>query len=94
MIKLKFSKSAVKFINNLSEKEQLKIKQKLKYLIKKINEDNNIPFQELNIKTLTGNWKGYLRLRIGKIRIIFRINSIDSELLIYEIDYRGSIYKK
>lgn len=92
MIKLKFSKSAVKFINNLSEKEQLKIKQK--YLVEKINEDKNIPFQELNIKTLTGNWKGYLRLRIGKIRIIFRINSIDNELLIYEIDYRGSIYKK
>lgn len=94
MIKLKFSKSVVKFINNLSEKEQLKIKQKLKYLVEKINEDKNIPFQKLNLKTLTGNWKGYLRLRIGKIRIIFRINSIDNELLIYEIDYRGSIYKK
>lgn len=63
MIKLKFSKSAIKFLDNLSQKEQIKIKQKLKYLVERINNSNNIPFQELNIKTLTGDWKGYLRLR-------------------------------
>jgi mRNA interferase RelE/StbE len=94
MIKLKLSKSAIKFLDNLSQKEQIKIKQKLKYLVERINDSNNIPFQELNIKTLTGDWKGYLRLRIGKIRVIFRINPIDNELFIYEIDYRGGVYKK
>jgi mRNA-degrading endonuclease RelE of RelBE toxin-antitoxin system len=64
MIKLKLSKNSIKFLNNLSEKEKLRIKQKLKYLIVNLNETRNIPFQELDIKTLTGDWKGYFRLRI------------------------------
>ena len=88
---LKLSKSALKFLNNLSPKEQLKIKQKLKYLVDGINNEN-IPFQELDIKSLTGDWKGYLRLRIGKIRVIFKLNRIENELFVYEIDYRGNIY--
>ena len=68
---LKLSKSALKFLNNLSQKEQLKIKQKLKFLVDGINNNENIPFQELDIKSLTGDWKGYLRLRIGKIVSVF-----------------------
>ena len=31
-------------------------------------------------------------MRIGKIRVVFCINV--EELLIYEIDFRGNIYKK
>lgn len=93
-MKLKLSKSSIKFFKSLSEKEQSKIKQKLKYLVDTINENDTIPVQELNIKTLRGNWKDYLRLRVGKIRIIFRIDSADNEIFIYEIDYRGNIYQK
>lgn len=94
MMKMKLSKNAIKFLGNLSKKEQQKIKQKLKYLVDAINENNTIPFQQLNIKTLTGKWKGYLRLRVGKIRIIFRVDNIDKEIFVYEIDYRGNIYQK
>jgi mRNA interferase RelE/StbE len=94
MMKLKLSKNSIKFLNNLSEKEKLRIKQKLKYLIVNLNETGNIPFQELDIKTLTGDWKGYFRLRIGKIRIIFNLLYEQNELFVYEIDYRGNIYKK
>ena len=53
-----------------------------------------MPFQELNIKSLTGDWKGYLRMRIGKIRIVFYLDYVNNEVFIYEIDYRGNIYKK
>jgi hypothetical protein len=60
MMTLKLSKSALKFLNHLSPKEQLKIKQKLKFLVDGINNNENIPFQELDIKSLTGDWKGYL----------------------------------
>jgi uncharacterized protein YaaR (DUF327 family) len=45
MMRLKLSKNALKFLNDLSPKEQLKIKQKLKYLIDGINDTGNIPFQ-------------------------------------------------
>jgi mRNA interferase RelE/StbE len=93
MMKLKLSKNAIKFLNTLSPKDQLKIKQKLKSLVSAIHDTGKIPFKELDIKTLKGEWKGYLRLRIGTIRIIFKLNLIENELFIYEIDYRGGIYK-
>ena len=94
MMKLKFSKNAIKFLKKLSSKEQQNIQQKLRYLINTMDESNTIPFQELDIKALTGYWKGYLRLRVGKIRIIFQVDFVNYEIFIYEIDYRGNIYKK
>ena len=94
MMKLKFSKNAIKFLKKLSKKEQLKIKQKLKDLDSSITKNNTIPFQELDIKTLVGSWKDYLRLRVGKIRIIFKIDLVNNEIYIYDIDYRGNIYTK
>ncbi len=45
MMKLKLSKSAIKFLGSLSKKEQWKIKQKLKYLVDTISENGTIPFQ-------------------------------------------------
>ncbi len=93
-MKIRFSKRAVKFLNKLSTKEQAKIKQKLRDLISEINNNNNIPFQKLNIKTLSGEWKDYLRMRIGKMRIIFKVYSVENEIFIYDIDYRGNIYQK
>ena len=32
-------------------------------------------------------------MRSGKMRIIFRIDKADDVLLVYEIDYRGDVYK-
>jgi mRNA interferase RelE/StbE len=52
-----------------------------------------IPFTELDIKKLKGQWDGYFRLRVGQIRVIFTV--IDSEieiLLIQDIGFRGGIY--
>jgi mRNA interferase RelE/StbE len=47
----------------------------------------------MDIKSLKGDWKPYLRLRIGKIRIIFLIDIENNILKIYDIDNRGDIYK-
>jgi mRNA interferase RelE/StbE len=47
----------------------------------------------MDIKKLEGEWNGFLRMRIGKNRVIFKIDSLKKELLIYEIDNRGSVYK-
>ncbi|SPF33081.1 conserved hypothetical protein [Syntrophobacter sp. SbD1] len=34
-----------------------------------------------------------MRIRLGKIRVIFRIDKEEDVLLVYEIDYRGDVYK-
>lgn len=43
---------------------------------------------------MEGNWKGFMRLRIGKLRVIFRIDKDKDEIYIYEIDSRGDVYKQ
>ena len=70
-MKVKFSKNAIKFLNALSTAEQERIREKLKILVISIEENGSIPFQELDIKNLKGGWKGYQRMRVGKMRVIF-----------------------
>jgi mRNA interferase RelE/StbE len=48
---------------------------------------------KLNIKNLEGEWKGFKRLKIGKIRVIFRVSIAEEEIEVFEIDFRGDIYK-
>lgn len=93
-MRIKFSRSAVRFIDKIVEKDKERIQKKIKYLVLSIDQYGIIPFKELEIKKLSGEWTGFFRMRIGKIRIIYRIDKEKNELLIYEIDYRGDIYKK
>ncbi len=92
-MKVKFSKKSVKFLESLDEKNRERARLKIRSLVLSL-EEGVIPFKELDIKKLKGGWKGFFRLRIGNIRIIFRIDIEKDELIIYEIDYRGGAYKK
>ena len=92
IMNLKFSKNATKFLSEISANDQQRLKEKLKILLLAVEENGTIPFQELDIKNLKGEWKGYQRMRVGKMRVIFQINT--DVLLVYEIDFRGDIYKK
>ncbi len=47
----------------------------------------------LDLTKLLGNWKGYYRIRIGKIRIIFDISKVSREIFVEEVDHRGDVYK-
>ena len=55
---------------------------------------NIIPFNEIDIKRMKGDWKGYYRLRIGRNRVIFTVNFNSKDITIYAIGARGDIYKK
>ena len=59
-MKVKFSKNAIKFLNALSTTEQERIREKLKILVLSIEENGSIPFQELDIKNLKGEWKSFI----------------------------------
>lgn len=88
-----FSKPAVKFLEKISAKETQKIREKLAFLLQAIESEGIIPSNELDIKTLKGDWKGYLRMRVGKIRIIFTLNPDLEQLEVYDIDFRGNVYR-
>jgi len=47
----------------------------------------------VDLKRLSGKWKGCIRIRIGKIRIIFSIDEVAHKALIEVIDNRGSAYR-
>lgn len=47
----------------------------------------------IDIKKLKGEWKGFYRIRSGKMRIIAEFNFDDSVVFIERIDWRGNIYK-
>jgi len=77
----------------LDEKDKERIRLKLKTLLATIESQGIIPFKELDIKRLEGDWKGFLRMRIAQIRVILRIDKENDVLLVYEIDHRGDVYK-
>lgn len=47
----------------------------------------------IDLKKLRGEWKGFYRIRSGRIRIIAEFNFKNSVVFIEEIDWRGNVYK-
>ncbi len=86
--KIKFSHSAKKFIekNQITHEEVFElIRKALRYFG---GEQINI-----DVAKLKGKWKGFYRIRIGKLRVIAEFNFENSVVFIEEIDWRGSVYK-
>ena len=92
-MELLLSKASLKFLEKLSPKETEKLKDRLAHLLQSIETEGIIPFNELDIKSLKGDWKGFFRMRVGKVRVVFTIDLEADELQVYDIDFRGNIYK-
>lgn len=86
--RINFSGDAEKFL----DKNTLTIDDVRQLISKAINyfqgEDINV-----NIKKLKGVWRGFYRIRSGRIRIIAEFNFENSVVFIEEIDWRGEAYK-
>lgn len=54
-------------------------------------EDNTI-----DLKQLKGNLKGFYRIRVNKIRILFEVENGEMQIfmIVNDIDFRGDFYKK
>ncbi|MEA5511376.1 type II toxin-antitoxin system RelE/ParE family toxin [Crocosphaera sp. UHCC 0190] len=90
---LKFRKNAVKFLESLDEKTREKIRQKIKILVYSVDHQAIIPFNDLDIKKMKGNWEGFYRLRIGTIRVIFTVDLTSGNIEVYRIGFRGDVYQ-
>ena len=82
------SRDAEKFLG----KNKLTVSEVREVVVKAIHyfqgEDINI-----NIKKLKGEWRGFYRVRTGRIRIIAEFDFENSVVFIEEIDWRGNAYK-
>ncbi len=84
--KIFFTKRAEKDLLKLSLVDRQKVIAKIKHLSLPLQRSN------LNIKTLVGV-KGFYRLRIGNIRVIFEVDNNRYEIWIRLIGYRSHIYR-
>lgn len=89
---IKFKKETFKFLVKQDFDTQARIKSSLNLLLSRLDE-GVFPFNEMDIRKLKGKRKGFMRLRTGKIRIIFKIDISIQEIKVFAIDYRGGIYK-
>lgn len=90
---VKFRKKAIKFLEKASPEEVAKIQKQLNKLFTAIEEQGIIPFSDFDIKKLKGEWEGFYRLRIGKVRVVLAVNFDSLDVEIYSIGSRGDIYK-
>ena len=90
---IKFRKNAIKFLEKANLEDAEKIQEKISQLLYFVEEQAIIPFTEIDIKKMKGDWEGFYRLRIGKIRIVFTVNTQSGEVEIFTIGTRGDVYK-
>ena len=76
---------AVKFYNQLDDKNAARINHAIESLLEK-------PASGKNIKMLKGELNGKFRLRAGKYRIVYRIENDKNIVIIEDIGVRGDIY--
>lgn len=91
---IKFRKQAIKFIEKVDPDTLSRIQEKLNQLLSAVEEQSIIPFTELDIKQMKGEWEGFYRLRVGSIRLIFTVDTASGDIEIYAIGNRGDVYKK
>jgi mRNA interferase RelE/StbE len=91
---IRFRKQAIKFIEKADSITLKQIQDRLNQLSTAVEEQGIIPFTELDIKQMKGEWDGFYRLRIGKIRLIFTVNTAVGDVEVYAIGSRGDIYTK
>lgn len=85
MYKVFFENRAYKQLSKLSKTDAKRVSEKLQKL--------GYPFaSNYDIDKISGE-EDYFRLRVGVIRIIFKIDYIGKRIIIRKIKYRGQIYK-
>jgi mRNA-degrading endonuclease RelE of RelBE toxin-antitoxin system len=83
--KIEFSLQADKFLSEIDKSSRKKIIRKIEWLEKNCEIINHRPLQY--------EFKDYFKLKLGKIRIIYKIFLKRKAILIAYIDFRDRIYK-
>ena len=90
---VKFRKEAIKFLQKASPEDAARIQSQLNQLLVAVEEQGFIPFTDLDIKKMKGEWEGFYRLRVGKIRVVFSLSNDSDDIEVYIIGARGDVYK-
>lgn len=89
---IKFRKQVIKFLEKTDSDTRSRVQEKLNQLLLSVEEQSLIPFTELDIKQMKGEWEGFYRLRVGNVRIIFTVDLASGDIEVYAIGNRGDVY--
>ncbi|MFH1335998.1 MAG: type II toxin-antitoxin system RelE/ParE family toxin [Candidatus Zixiibacteriota bacterium] len=90
MWKYEFSRESIKVLENLDTKTANLVKKKIKNLGMWLDDRKTL---HADIKKLKGKWKGFYRLRIGKMRVLVSIADKNEVIKVHGIGFRGDVYK-
>ncbi len=86
MYAIKYHKKVIKQLKKLPNHERQKVVQSIHRL------NNEREAKALDIKRFTKTEKSF-RLRIGKIRIIYQMDTAAKTIFVKRVGYRGDVYK-
>ncbi len=84
---------AHRFLEDLPGDWRRLVEDKLRELVEALDH-GVLPYRRLDIRKLRGKWEGFLRLRVGNIRVIFRLDFENKIVYIYNIHNRKSTEKE
>jgi len=84
---IKVSSIAERYFEKLDKTRRRQIKEKLPALSRRQN-----PLENIQVKALTGDLKGFYRLRVGDYRIIFALLKEEKVIAVVNILPRGNAY--
>lgn len=88
MLRIELSKQADRF----TEREGITDDEIFSMIQKFINYSKGLDVN-IDVKRMKGKWKGFHRIRIGKIRMLLRMNFKERTIFIDRIDFRGGVYR-
>ena len=90
ILQIQFERKAEKFFDKKSAGKDEVNELIIKAVKKFSGYDENI-----DLRQLKGEWKGYLRIRKNNLRIIIKVTEDENLIIVtvVNIDFRGSVYK-
>jgi len=79
-------------VDKFAKKENIKDDEILT-LVKKVIDYSKGLDENIDVKKMKGKWKGYYRIKIGKIRMILGIDFKNKIAFIDKIDFIGDVYR-
>ena len=87
--KVELSDEALKYLKKLAKSSSSRILDNLEML-----ETSENPLNHKNLRPLVGKLKGFYRLRVGGLRILFELDDENRRIGVHIIVSRGNAYKK
>ncbi|MBO1048122.1 MAG: type II toxin-antitoxin system RelE/ParE family toxin [Dolichospermum sp. DEX182a] len=79
-----FESESITDLDNLDQVVRLRILNKIQWL--------SVNFEQITPLSLTGQWSGFYKLRVGDYRVIYELDIEEQLIIILRIGHRREIY--